>query len=276
LIPVLVKSMEMQMFNPNDPYDLGLLFLLLLLAILGCTLLLRLFRRRKRFPWEKRDGLFEPDERSLIKALRLALGGDFCVFPRLQLADLLQPRGNPGKRQTREATEKIAGIPLDFVVCRTRDLEIIGAIEFDRAVSGSRENRSYRSHIEQCLETAAIPLARIPGGTALEPEEIRRVLAEEGFFQRETEWGPAEDWRLGTVEKAPGIQDEEEWRLGESIRPLGPKEKPLGEKDLEIPKCPACGANMARRKATKGHHAGKFFWVCTRYPDCREIMPVSR
>jgi restriction system protein len=35
------------------------------------------------------------------------------------------------------------------------------------------------------------------------------------------------------------------------------------------PVCPACGADMLERKATRGAHAGQSFWGCSRYPKCR-------
>ncbi len=35
------------------------------------------------------------------------------------------------------------------------------------------------------------------------------------------------------------------------------------------PACPACGSPMARRTAKTGKAAGKPFWGCTRYPDCK-------
>ncbi len=35
------------------------------------------------------------------------------------------------------------------------------------------------------------------------------------------------------------------------------------------PACPACGSPMARRTAKTGKTAGKPFWGCTRYPDCK-------
>lgn len=38
--------------------------------------------------------------------------------------------------------------------------------------------------------------------------------------------------------------------------------------------CPACNAAMRQRRAGKGLHAGKLFWVCSSYPDCREVIPV--
>ncbi|MGI6495216.1 MAG: four helix bundle protein [Kiritimatiellia bacterium] len=35
------------------------------------------------------------------------------------------------------------------------------------------------------------------------------------------------------------------------------------------PVCPDCGKPMARRKARSGKNAGREFWGCTGYPECR-------
>jgi four helix bundle suffix protein len=35
------------------------------------------------------------------------------------------------------------------------------------------------------------------------------------------------------------------------------------------PPCPQCGKPMARRRAKSGKNAGKDFWGCTGYPECR-------
>jgi four helix bundle suffix protein len=45
--------------------------------------------------------------------------------------------------------------------------------------------------------------------------------------------------------------------------------------ESDAPKCPACGKPMRRRTAGKGQHAGKPFWGCTGYPDCRETREIS-
>ena len=37
--------------------------------------------------------------------------------------------------------------------------------------------------------------------------------------------------------------------------------------------CPKCGAAMVLRTAKKGANAGNQFWGCSRYPDCRTILP---
>lgn len=40
------------------------------------------------------------------------------------------------------------------------------------------------------------------------------------------------------------------------------------------PPCPECGAQTSLRTAKSGRSPGSQFWGCTRYPDCRGIVPV--
>ena len=40
-------------------------------------------------------------------------------------------------------------------------------------------------------------------------------------------------------------------------------------KQEDAPACPECGQPMTRRRAKAGKNAGKDFWGCTGYPECR-------
>ena len=40
------------------------------------------------------------------------------------------------------------------------------------------------------------------------------------------------------------------------------------------PKCPSCGSAMLVRVARQGSQAGKAFWGCPRFPDCRGTLPA--
>jgi four helix bundle suffix protein len=40
----------------------------------------------------------------------------------------------------------------------------------------------------------------------------------------------------------------------------------------QLPRCPDCGKPMVLRTAKGGRNAGKQFWGCTGYPDCRGIV----
>jgi restriction system protein len=48
---------------------------------------------------------------------------------------------------------------------------------------------------------------------------------------------------------------------------LSPLSKPEARSAMVT--CPACGADMVERKATRGTNAGGTFWGCSRYPKCR-------
>lgn len=38
--------------------------------------------------------------------------------------------------------------------------------------------------------------------------------------------------------------------------------------------CPACSSFMQKRRANSGAQSGRWFWVCTCYPECKSIIPV--
>ena len=46
-----------------------------------------------------------------------------------------------------------------------------------------------------------------------------------------------------------------------------------GEKDAPV--CPLCGEKMRKRTAGKGANAGKSFWGCPGYPECRGTLKVD-
>jgi len=41
-----------------------------------------------------------------------------------------------------------------------------------------------------------------------------------------------------------------------------------------IPPCPQCGATMVLRTARTGKSAGKQFWGCSAYPECKGIVEI--
>jgi hypothetical protein len=47
------------------------------------------------------------------------------------------------------------------------------------------------------------------------------------------------------------------------------------QKAIDNPSCPACQGSMVRKRANGGPHAGKLFWVCTTWPQCRKVLPAE-
>jgi restriction system protein len=49
---------------------------------------------------------------------------------------------------------------------------------------------------------------------------------------------------------------------------------PPNPSDQNIPPCPNCQGQMTLRTAKTGKNAGKSFWGCANYPDCKGIIPL--
>ncbi len=50
--------------------------------------------------------------------------------------------------------------------------------------------------------------------------------------------------------------------------------KKAGGSVEQIPPCPTCGKTMVLRTARNGDNAGKQFWGCSGYPDCKGVVNV--
>jgi len=46
-----------------------------------------------------------------------------------------------------------------------------------------------------------------------------------------------------------------------------------GERKEGVPACPKCGAPMVLKTARRGKRAGKKFWSCSRFPECKGTRP---
>ena len=61
-------------------------------------------------------------------------------------------------------------------------------------------------------------------------------------------------------------------RLTERSRKREPSERP--NPPAQIPSCPKCGKPTVMRTAKNGKTAGKQFWGCTGYPDCKGVVNI--
>ncbi len=63
-------------------------------------------------------------------------------------------------------------------------------------------------------------------------------------------------------------------RLAERNRKKATHPPDRSDPSDSIPVCPACGKAMVLRTAQKGQRAGKQFWGCSGYPDCKGLVDV--
>ncbi|WP_024326214.1 nuclease-related domain-containing protein [Thioalkalivibrio sp. AKL19] len=100
------------------------------------------------------------------------------------------------------------------------------------------------------------------------PENVVRGLGLLGYIRsfRTAAWNDDEVRTL--VERLQGQ------RLAPSRQTHRNHVQQLRERHAE-PACPQCGSAMAKRKARRGSRAGREFWGCTRYPECRGTKAIQ-
>jgi len=80
---------------------------------------------------------------------------------------------------------------------------------------------------------------------------------------------------------ALAVMIEKAWKAPQTVPPHSKPGDPViaapaasPSKPAQIPSCPRCGGAMVRRTAAKGPNAGRTFWGCSSYPECRGIRPI--
>ena len=150
----------------------GVFIALVLLAALATVL-----RRGPDLPYVAADALLTPAERAFFGALRQAAGGDFVLFAKVRLGDILQiERGVEGKRRF-AAFGRISSKHADFVLCDPRTFRVAAVIELDDRSHQLPARRQRDEFFDAALARAAVPLLRVPVARNYPVETLRSNLA---------------------------------------------------------------------------------------------------
>jgi very-short-patch-repair endonuclease len=241
---------------------MNIFFVVIAIAIVVCLLIVLKSKQTKSYDglgFISRDVLFTPAERSFLGVLEQALDSRYRVFGKVRLGDLIKPaKGLTASKRT-TALNKINQKHVDFVVCAASDLSIVAVIELDDQ-SHEREDRAERDgFVDHALAMAQIPVVHFPAKKGYVVQEIKAGL---------TEVLPATATELSSPE------------LQESIIPPPANTIPITgsipvQSESALPICPKCAAVMVKRQAAKGVHAGKWFWACSAFPKCRQVVAIE-
>ena len=131
---------------------MSVVWLVLLVAVAALVLLAfgaALLRQFDRAPtaqsvvaaYEAVPALLTPAERSFFGVLQQALASDYQVFAKVRLADIIRPVQNPSRSGWQSAFNRITGKHVDFVVCDSARLQVMGVVELDDATHGHHHRR---------------------------------------------------------------------------------------------------------------------------------------
>lgn len=129
------------------------------------------------FTYSCQKYLFTRAEATFYRALQEAIAGQYLVFGKVRVADVLKPQtDNRGDWQ--RAFNKISAKHFDFVLCDSDSLKVLATVELDDS-SHQRVDRVKRDDfLNQAVASAGLPLLRFPVQATYDPETIQRHIAE--------------------------------------------------------------------------------------------------
>jgi very-short-patch-repair endonuclease len=219
----------------------------------------------------KIEALFTPAERSFLGVLEQSLDDRYRVFGKVRLGDIVKTaKGlSPSRRTT--ANNKINQKHVDFVVCSASTLTVVGVVELDDK-SHERDDRSVRDQfLDQALADAKIPVIHFSAKKGYAIAEVRSRLVE--CLAIET--APSVPSVARVVPEKPASVLNETAALVTDRPKVPPVTSIKSIVEATTLVCPKCESTMVKRQATKGPHAGKFFWACSAFPKCRQVVAVG-
>jgi len=230
------------------------LFSLAMVAAIIFSLVREKFPQREttpknELPYKSREVLFTPAELNFLNTLEPSLKEDFKVYGKVRVADIIEPRNGLEGKAYWSALNRVSSKHVDFVICNARSLAIEMVIELDDRSHERRDRIDRDDFLDAALEAAHVPFVRFAAKRAYTLRELQAKLG--GFVVAAQE--PVAGTAMEVAEPKPVIA------------------KPAPVNDGES--CAACGSDMKLREKKSGDEAGKKFWVCTRYPECRGVVP---
>lgn len=196
------------------------------------------------FPYQKSDALFTPAERSFLGVLHQAVGYNAAIFGKVRVADVVEPKAGLGRSAWQKAFNKISAKHFDFLLCDKETLSITCALELNDASHNSKRRHERDEFLKGVCEAAGVPLVQVPAKSGYVISEVLALL-------------PASLTNNDSIDPDKTVQ----------TIPHAPKD--VGKV------CPNCSSDMVKRVAKKGNHAGKQFWACKAYPNCKTIEAIS-
>ena len=240
--------------------------IIVLLIVVVVAIALTLFKKKigkgpLDFPYQSKDVLCSPAERSFLGVLDNIVGKNYKIFAKVRLADIVDVQKGLSTSAWQSAFNRISGKHLDFIVCSANDLSIIGAIELDDKTYRGKGRQERDQFLDKILEAAGVPILRIKAQSTYSIKEISSSLDSAFNISGEVQF---EDNQ--TVDDDIEISDDKPY-VKFTYNP---------EAEIVAPVCPKCGGELIQRAATKGQYAGQKFWGCSNFPKCKFVKKAEQ
>ena len=199
------------------------------------------------FPYHLRDHFLSPAELSFYQVLQQAVAGRAVLNTKVALGDVFYVKKEDPSRY-RIYTNKIDRKHVDFLLCDSTTLQPLVGIELDDSSHQRPDRQARDAFVDQVFAAARLPLLHIP---------VKRVPV---VAEIEAQIAP-----FLSTSPAPT-----------PMHAADPPVQVAAASTSESPRCPKCGSEMILRTAKNGANAGNQFWGCSKYPNCRGMLPYTQ
>lgn len=209
--------------------------------------------------YERRGFLLTPAERSFLEVLEKALDSRYRIFGKVRLGDLIKPANGLNAVKRTAAQKRIDQIQVDFVICTANELALVGVLALDDPSHGHEDRVGRGGFVDLSLAMAGIPLLRFPAAKENTVQVVRARLTE-----------------MMRADKKPAVVSAEQ-EASTLVYPAldAIMESTPVQPDSLAPGCPQCSAMMVKRHAVKGQNAGRYFWACSSFPMCKQVLKIG-
>jgi hypothetical protein len=219
------------------------------------------------FPYEKRDALFTPAERSFLGVLDQVVGERYSIFGKVRVADVVEVRRGLDNSRRSSAQNRINSKHFDFLLCARDDLSVACVIELDDRSHQRADRRARDDFLTGVCNAAGLPLVQIQAQRAYTVSELRdRVFGALG--QQDSTDAKTQEVVAPPLAAPAGMPVPDE--SADGVAESG------GAAEEQAPPCPKCGLPMVRRQAKSGSSAGQMFWGCSTFPKCRGVVQYAQ
>lgn len=186
------------------------------------------------YPYHLSEDFITAAEHNFFLVLKSAIGENAQIFSKINLADLFYAKtGDFGKN--RSYMNRIDRKHVDFLLCDSKSLKPIVAIELDDKSHQRADRKERDDFVNHVFKAAKLPLVHIAVQKSYSVKELQSKL----------------------MPFLPTANNQ------------------VVEKEISVPNCPKCGSEMILRVAKKGNNQGGEFWGCSKYPECRGIIQIE-
>lgn len=258
----------------------------------------------ERYPYMAGGPLLSPIERLFYGDLKASVSDRTEIFCKVRASDVINPKASLSFEEMQFASEQLATQRFDFVLCDAKDFAVLCVIELDGL--GEREGlrKIQREILRKSAESANLPILLVDMKRGYTIKEIRDRV---NYLMPKDSESFISDGRVDSSSSrdelllddddilfteviddvAPEVVVEEAFsavgdRAGkaasnqEKVSPSRPE--PLftpNDDALHRTLCPRCQSPLKLSLATTGEFAGRYFWICTKLPECPYVAPVN-